>query len=132
MNSRQQAVLAANEKFYIAFANHDIVSMESLWSSHHDISVIHPGWSSLHGRQSVMSSWNQIMSTDELPEISCINARVNILGDVALIICTELLSDAKLIATNTFCLESEGWKMIHHQAGPLSQAKSLQEGDILH
>lgn len=132
MNTEQQAVLKTNEAFYRAFSNNDIVSMEDLWSTQFEITVIHPGWPVLQGRESVMSSWNQIMTVDTPAHITCVNVKVNLLGDVALVICTEVLEEIELIATNTFILEEGNWKMIHHQAGPLPLSKNIHEGDILH
>jgi len=132
MGTEQQAVLKSNEAFYRAFSNNDIVSMEELWSTQFDIAVIHPGWPPLQGRESVMSSWNQIMTGDTSSHITCVNARVNVLGNVALVICTEILDEIELVATNAFIQESEDWKMIHHQAGPLPQSKNIREDDILH
>jgi hypothetical protein len=132
MKIEQQSVLKTNEAFYTAFSNNDIISMEKLWSAQHDIAIIHPGWPPLLGRESVMSSWKQIMTNATSPKISCVNASTIILDDVALVICTELLAGTELIATNTFVLEAEAWKMIHHQAGPLPQPKNIKEGGILH
>jgi ketosteroid isomerase-like protein len=132
MSTEQQAVLKTNEAFYRAFSNNDIASMEELWSTQVDIAVIHPGWAPLRGRESVMSSWNQIMTGATSSPITCVNAKANILGDVALVICTEILEEIELIATNTFVLESGEWKIIHHQAGPLPQSNNIHEGDILH
>jgi len=132
MSTEQQAVLTCNEAFYRAFSNNDIVSMEELWSAQVEITVIHPGWAPLQGRESVMSSWNQILAGASSSPITCVNARANILGDVALVICTEILDEIELIATNTFVLESGKWKLIHHQAGPLPQSTKIHEGDILH
>ncbi len=132
MKKEQQLVLETNEAFYSNFCNNDLESMESLWSSQHDIAVIHPGWPPIHGRHAVISSWRQILTADNPPRISCLNASANLLGEVALVICTELLAEVELVATNTFVLEVDGWKMIHHQAGPLPQALNTDEGDILH
>ncbi len=132
MTTEERAVLKVNDAFYRAFSKNDMDSMEQLWSKQHDIAVIHPGWPPLLGRQCVISSWNQIMAGGEPPAISCVNANVNVVGEVALVICTELLTGAELIATNAFVLESGNWKMIHHQAGPLAQTNNVMNGDTLH
>jgi ketosteroid isomerase-like protein len=132
MTKEEQAVLTANEAFYKAFSNQDISGMEQLWSTQNDIAVIHPGWSPLLGRQSVLNSWKQIMEDSFSLDICCINASANVLGAVALVICTEILEGAHLVATNAFVLETGSWKIIHHQAGPLPQSNNPKEDDILH
>ncbi len=132
MKAEEQAVLTANDAFYTAFSNHDLAGMEQLWSKQHDIAVIHPGWPPLLGRRPVISSWKQILAGGLSSPVSCTNAKVNVLGNVALVICTELLSEAELITTNGFVLEAGDWKMIHHQAGPLPLSNSVAEGDTLH
>lgn len=132
MKTEEQAVLRANDAFYTAFSNSDFESMEQLWSTQHHIAVIHPGWPPLLGRQSVISSWKQIMKGGLSSTISCTNTKVNMLGEVALVICNELLAEAELIATNGFILEQGDWKMIHHQAGPLPLSNNIAEGDTLH
>ena len=132
MTTQEQAVLTANDNFYAAFSNHDISGMEQLWSTQNDIAVIHPGWPPLLGRQAVLNSWGQIMEDGLSLDICCINVRANVLGDVALVICTEVLEGVNLVATNAFLLEAGTWKMIHHQAGPLPQSNNPGEDDILH
>ncbi len=132
MTIQEQAVLSANEAFYLAFSNQDISGMEELWSANHDIAVIHPGWPALLGHHTVLSSWKRILEGGMSPNISCVDARANVLGDAAVVICTELLAEVEFVATNIFVLEHGDWKMIHHQAGPLPTSNSNAEGDTLH
>jgi hypothetical protein len=35
------------------------------------------------------------------------------------VICRELVAGSPLVATNVFVLEDEGWKLVHHQSGPV-------------
>jgi len=114
MTIQEQAVLSANEAFYLAFSNQDISGMEGLWSANHDITVIHPGWPALLGHHPVLSSWKRILEGGMSPNISCVDARANVLGDAI------------------FVLEHGDWKMIHHQAGPLPTLNNNAEGDTLH
>lgn len=132
MTTEEQAVLTVNDAFYSAFSNNNLAGMEALWSVQHDIAIIHPGWPPLLGRESVLSSWKQIMQGGFSTNISCVNANANVLGNVALVICTELLAEAELIATNVFVLEAGIWRMIHHQAGPLHLSNNGYDGDTLH
>jgi hypothetical protein len=42
-------------------------------------------------------------------------------GDTAIVLCRELVGGSPLIATNIFVREDEGWKLLHHQSGPVYQ-----------
>lgn len=132
MSKGDQQILEINNAFYQAFSNSDIQAMESLWSSQHDVAVIHPGWSALHGRDSVLSSWRQIMESGNSPTINCLDAKVYLQDKIAIVICTEKLSEGSLIATNIFVMEDNSWKMIHHQAGPLPDLVVHSEKQSLH
>ena len=64
------AVLFANEVFYVSFASGDVDAMDELWSSQAPISCIHPGWESLSGREDVVESWRSIIRGGA-PAIRC-------------------------------------------------------------
>lgn len=132
MTTEEQAVLTVNDAFYSAFSSNNLAGMKELWSTQHDIAIIHPGWPPLLGRESVLSSWKQIMQGGFSTNISCVNANASVLGNVALVICTELLAETELIATNVFVVETDIWRMIHHQAGPLHLSNNSYKGDTLH
>jgi len=132
MTTQEQNVLRANDNFYSAFSNQDLQSMERLWSAREGIAVIHPGWPAVTGRDSVLSSWKRILEGGMSPSISCVDAKANILGETAVVICTEVLTEAELVATNIFVQEQGEWKMVHHQAGPLTASAGTGEGETLH
>jgi len=132
MNADEKAVLAANNDFYRAFSRQDLKSMQDLWSATRNIAVLHPGWPPLIGRNAVLSSWKRILAGGMSPNISCIDARANMLGDTAVVICTELLAEGELVATNIFVREDGRWLMIHHQAGPLPALSGPADNDALH
>ncbi len=48
----------------------------------------------------------------------CRNPLVFLMGDSALVICTEELTEGSLVATNVYVREEEGWRLSHHHAGP--------------
>ena len=54
------------------------------------------------------------------PAIRCRSPRAFVHGDGAFVICYEEIEGAVLIATNLFVREGPGWKMTHHQAGPVA------------
>ena len=111
------AVLFANEVFYVSFASGDVDAMDELWSSQAPISCIHPGWESLRGREDVVESWRSIIRGGA-PAIRCREPEVFLYGNTATVLCYEEVEGDFLIATNVFVREATAWKMVHHQAGP--------------
>ena len=115
----RDAVLFTNEAFYRAFADRDFAAMDALWSRRNPVACIHPGWSPIAGRDRVMASWRGILSNPQSPAVACRRAQVFMQGDGAFVVCFEQMEGAFLIATNYFRREADGWKMTHHQAGPV-------------
>lgn len=116
-------VLAANASFYQAFTNGDLASMQALWASEAPLSCLHPGMPLLSGRQRVLESWARILEQPPPAPMTCSEARVQVLGEAALVLCYESSGDnpAHLAATNVFVLEAGNWRLVHHHAGPLSR-----------
>ena len=116
------AVLFANEAYYAAFAGRDFSAMDALWAHHHAVTCIHPGWDLLKGREPVMESWQAILANPDSPAIRCAEATTRIVGSgealCATVICYEIIGQTALLATNVFVKEADGWKLVHHQAGP--------------
>ena len=115
--SEHAAVLFANDAFYLAFANQDLEAMEALWARETPVTCIHPGWDPLEDRDEVMESWESILNNPNATNISCKNPTVRVFGEIACVICHEVLDQGFLVATNLFAQEDGQWKMIHHQAG---------------
>ena len=115
--SDRDAVLFANEAFYLCFAAGDTDGMEALWAEEAPVTCIHPGWESLSGRKVVMDSWRSIMNAGA-PSIRCREPEVSLYGDAAMVVCYEEMESGFLIATNVFVREGGSWRMVHHQAGP--------------
>ncbi|MBK7585382.1 MAG: nuclear transport factor 2 family protein [Myxococcales bacterium] len=111
-------VLAANAAFYAAFAERDIERMLELWASDHAVACIHPGWQILRGHAQVAASWRAILENPGAPAVEHRDAAASVIGDTAIVTCTEELPDVELAATNVFARESGAWKLVHHQAGP--------------
>jgi len=116
--SQHAAVLFANDAFYVAFRNRDAAAMNEVWAKSEPVTCIHPGWQPLNGRPAVMDSWRSILDNPASPAIRCIGAEAHVVGDVAYVLCYELMPDASLVATNVFIRDGVSWHMIHHQSGP--------------
>ena len=52
---------------------------------------VHPGWDVLHGREPVVESWRNILTNPMQTRIVVGGAIVTLLGDVAVVICRELV-----------------------------------------
>lgn len=124
-------VLDANSKFYKTFAAGDLIAMQYIWAKQHNVAVIHPGWPAIHGYEKVMKSWQSIFHAQGKIDIKCIDAKVYIMPDSAFVICTELLGDTKLEATNFYVKEDDVWKIIHHQATPVQNDDDEETPDIV-
>jgi ketosteroid isomerase-like protein len=116
----EEAVLEANEAFYRAFNQKDIAAMDAVWAQLTEAGCIHPGWNVLRGRDAVMESWDGILSNPDQPRIMTGGASVIFLGDVAVVLCRELVAGSPLAATNLFVQEDGVWKLAHHHSGPVS------------
>jgi hypothetical protein len=120
MGSDEPLVLAANQAFYDAFARGDLHALDALLAKRAPVACIHPGWDPLYGRGEILASWKAILSGAGAPEIACVGPSAHLLGESAFVICGESLEGTYLIATNIFVREDGGWKLCHHQAGPVS------------
>ena len=119
------AVLFANEAFYLAFRSRDVAAMADLWAARLPVTCIHPGWPPIYGRDEVLESWRGIMTAEGSPPITCHAPRAHVYGDLGTVICYERVPDSYLIATNIFVRHGGVWKLVHHQAGPTSGAPDV-------
>jgi ketosteroid isomerase-like protein len=117
--SSEEAVFAANERFYQAFNQKDPAMMDDAWAAGHAVSCVHPGWNVLEGRADVLDSWHSILGNPNQPRIVSGGATATVFGDIAVVVCRELVAGSPLVATNVFVLEGDEWKLLHHQSGPV-------------
>ncbi len=113
-------ILAANQAFYDAFTRADLATIEELWAERSPVACIHPGWDALHGREDVLESFRAILGSGGAPRVTCVDPSAMVLGDAAFVVCHEAIDDTHLVATNVFVREDGRWKLVHHQAGPMS------------
>jgi hypothetical protein len=116
----ESLVLAANERFYAAFAARDFGAMEEIWARHAPVACTHPGWLTLHGRLEVLDSWRSIMANPQQARVVPGDARVTVLGEAAVVHCREFVAGAGLVATNVFLLERGAWRLVAHHASPVA------------
>lgn len=112
-------ILAANRRFYEAFASADLGAMDDVWARAAPVSCVHPGWAALVEREEIMLSWRAILSGEAPTELAFGPAEAHAGVDMAYVVCTETIGEAQLIATNVFVREDDDWKLVHHQAGPV-------------
>lgn len=119
----EAAVLRANAAFYRAFTKGDVAAMNALWAEDFEVTCFHPGAALIRGRTAVLTAWRQIIAEPAPFDMRCDHAHVQLLPAAAIVTCYEGNAEhpAHLAATNVFVLERERWRMVHHQAGPLSR-----------
>lgn len=122
MDDETDAIIAANQAFYLAFVERDVETMAGLWARREDVCCIHPGWEAIGEYSAVIESWRTIFNNPEIPVIRCRNESVALFGDSAVVVCYEVLDEDILIATNIFVREDDEWKIVHHHAGPITVA----------
>lgn len=123
----EQAVLQANEEFYLAFSNNDILAMVAIWSHEDDVACTHPGWNVLTGYDDVIESWRAILKGPTLLGISFQGAQVSIFGDAAFVTCNEIVNGEFLVATNLFVRTNNSWAMVHHHASSCATPSVLAD-----
>jgi ketosteroid isomerase-like protein len=151
LDNPEQAVLAANLRFYLAFQALDIEQMDDVWLHEDWVECVHPGWDLLLGWEEVRESWARIFAGTQRMKVDLSSVWVRVEGDVAWVACTEHVTstfergfDQALVqATNIFVRrpapaeasseaggEGSGsrWQMVAHHASPLpsSQTPTLQ------
>ena len=123
----------AENAFYEAFERADLAGMMTVWAEDDDIVCIHPQGPRLTGFEAVRESWVQIFSggTSRL-KVRTVEARRFAGQSVAVHSVIEVLSvpgqqgpAQSVCATNVYELTDNGWRMVSHQASPLSESPSV-------
>jgi len=121
MSADIAALEFANDAFYQAFSAASLDAMEAVWAEQPNVFCIHPGWPAITNREEVMASRKEILSNAGPIPVRCVAPKSTIFGDVGLVCCYERFANQHLIASNLFIRAEGGWRMIHHQAGPLAR-----------
>ncbi len=133
-------VEAANAALYAALEAGDLDALTDVWVSGADADdvsgavCVHPGWPALRGRASVLRSYALIMAHTEYIQFFLTDVTVELLGDVALVTCTEnILSGGeaeeegelgplvggRVVSTNLFRRTGDGWRLWSHHGSPV-------------
>jgi hypothetical protein len=128
--SDRSDVLEANASFYRAFQTKSLEAMDHIWAEE-EVSCVHPGWPALESRASILDSYKMISSHAEQELVLCLNPRLVLRGDHALVLCEEQVGVSLLVASNLFLRALKGWRLLHHQASPLMQARPNVEAGRL-
>jgi ketosteroid isomerase-like protein len=119
-----QAVRAANERFYRAFESLALGEMEGVWAHDDRVACVHPGWPRLMGWDAVRESWDAIFRNTAEMRFTITDVTIETRGDLAWVLCTEnILSQARgslsvtsILATNLFERHRDEWLLVHHHA----------------
>jgi ketosteroid isomerase-like protein len=123
----REGLLRANRDFYRAFATGDFVAMDRVWANHQEVLCVHPGWGQLRGRDRVMASWRGILRRPT--PVRFRDEVIELLGEIAVVVCVEVLPEAELTATNVFVLEEGRWRIMHHHAGLIARSLHSEDED---
>ncbi|GAB2175832.1 nuclear transport factor 2 family protein [Dongia sp. agr-C8] len=121
MSADLAALEFANDAFYQAFAAGSLEAMTAVWADQPNVFCVHPGWPPLTSRVEVLASWREILGNAGPVPVSAVAPKLTIFGDVGLVCCYERFGNQHLVASNLFIRAGSGWRMIHHQAGPLAR-----------
>jgi ketosteroid isomerase-like protein len=121
-------LLAANDAFYRAFTTGDLDAMRALWAGADPVFCCHPGWPPIVDREQVLGSWEDILVRGGLPDIVFMLLQSAEWGDTGIVCGIELLGSAQFSCTNVFVRKADGWRMVHHHAGPLAPGARLELG----
>lgn len=137
MTENELAALAANERFYRALENSDLVAMEALWLHENTVKCFHPSREFSVGWEAVRQSWIHTFAGKRRLRITPVEITITVADGFANIGCLEQIAvfahpDAAPLAvttnaTNLFqCINGE-WRMIHHHASLMRDLKILPE-----
>lgn len=120
MAADEQAVLAANDAFYRAFALKDYAGMDALWARSVPVASVHPLGEIVLGRDWVMETWGLIFKDPNQPRVVMGDAYAWMLGaDAAYVTCREFAAGGALVSTNLYVREEGEWRIAHHHSSPM-------------
>jgi ketosteroid isomerase-like protein len=113
----EQAVSAANERFYEAFEAADLDAMSDLWEHSDRVTCTHPGWAVLRGWSSVAASWAALFQGPERLQFILTNQQVVVEGSAAWVTVDENIigtESGTVASVNLFARDGGEWRMVGH------------------
>lgn len=126
-----------NARFYEAFEQSDLETLDAVWSHSENVKCVHPGSELLEGWHAVRESWVSLFTSIFHPRISLRNVVAEIRGTTGIVTLVEELQYATektihsglLVVTNIFEYDGRDWRMIHHHASPLLQREEGEDDE---
>ncbi|MBZ5696204.1 MAG: nuclear transport factor 2 family protein [Acidobacteriia bacterium] len=128
--SPEEAVRAANQRFYAAFESLDLAEMEAVWAHDDGVECVQPGWELLLGWEEVRERWARIFRNTKRVRVAFSALWVRVEGHVGWVACTARVTtafadgfdEATVQATNIFVERDGAWLLVAHHASPLPAA----------
>jgi ketosteroid isomerase-like protein len=125
--SAEDAVRAANRRFYSAFEALDLPEMEAVWAHDDAVECVHPGWDLLLGWDDIRERWARIFANTKRVRIALRGELIRVEGRVGWVACTAHVTtasaddfdEAVVQATNIFLLRDNQWLLVVHHASPV-------------
>lgn len=123
-NTDRDSVLAANERFYLAFEARDLDAMSALWEHDERVVCTHPGWSTLRGWGAVAASWFALFQGPAPIQFILTDVHVAVAGDMAWVSLDENVIGEQVgttvAALNLFARSPGGWLLVAHHGSAVA------------
>ena len=136
----EDRVIAANDAFYQAFQDLDLLAMDAVWGGGPGNVCVHPGWDVIRGWADIRESWRAIFAGTGFLQLKVTEVDVVMYRDVAWITCLEniysVVSDSTahsvVAATNIFERQGDTWRMVLHHGSPVSHTLGrMEDGEAI-
>lgn len=124
--------------FYHAFEQNDLEAMMRVWDDSDDILCIHPMAPALHSRNAVTHGWREIFTGGAEMHFTIETIQRYAQPELVILIVNELIEVgsgkrvAPVVATNVYRLNTNGWRMLTHHAGPAPSTAMAESNTALH
>lgn len=123
----EEAVRAANQRFYAAFESLDLAEMDAVWAHEEDVQCVQPGWELLLGWDDIRDRWARVFKNIQRVRVALSGVRVRVEGRVGWVACAARITtafadgfdEATVQATNVFVERDGRWLLVVHHASPL-------------
>lgn len=102
--------------------------MADLWSRSAQSECIHPMSERVQGHAAILHSWAEIFAHPTSMRFEVVATRRTQIGDLAVHVLHEAIrleneaAHSRMIATNVYVREEDGWKLLVHHASPVRRA----------